>query len=54
MIQSSRLFTGDNNDHLVFINRLVKKRCGLKFDQLTEEEEIQLTGFLENQTVGNP
>jgi hypothetical protein len=35
-----------------FMPDLVNRRCGLKFDQLTEEQEKHITFFLENHTVG--
>ncbi len=31
---------------------ITKRRCGLKFDELTKEQEKQINGFLENRTVG--
>ena len=31
---------------------ITKKRCGLKFDELTKEQEKQINGFLENRTTG--
>jgi hypothetical protein len=30
-----------------------KRRCGLKFDEFSEEQRQQITLFLENHTVGN-
>ena len=31
---------------------ITKRRCGLKFDELTKEQEKQINGFLENRTTG--
>ena len=31
---------------------ITKRRCGLKFDELTEEQDKQVSHFLENYTIG--
>ena len=31
---------------------ITKRRCGLKFDELTKEQAKQINGFLENRTAG--
>ena len=41
------------NDELTLMPDLVNRFCGLKFDELTEEQEKQINLFLENHTVGN-
>ena len=41
-----------DNDQLTLMPDLVNRLCGLKFDQLTEEQEKQINLFLENHTVG--
>lgn len=38
-------------DQESFLPNLVNRRCGLKFDQLTEEQEGQINFFLQNHTV---
>ena len=42
----------ENNGQESFMQDVVNRRCGLKFDQLTEEQEKQINFFLENHTVG--
>ena len=42
-----------DKDQFTLMPDLVNKRCGLKFDQLTEEQEKQINLFLERHTVGN-
>ncbi len=42
-----------NKDQFMLMPDLVNKRCGLKFGQLTEEQEKQINLFLEKHTVGS-
>ena len=42
-----------DKDQFTLMPDLVNKRCGLKFDQLTEEQEKQINLFLEKHTVGS-
>jgi hypothetical protein len=42
----------ENNSQESFMQDVVNRRCGLKFDQLTKEQEKQMNFFLENHTVG--
>ena len=42
-----------NNGYESFMPDFVNRRCGLKFDQLTKEQEEQINFFLENHTIGN-
>jgi len=42
----------ENSGQESFMHNVVNRRCGLKFDQLTEEQEKQINFFLENHTVG--
>ena len=42
-----------DKDQLTLMPDLVNRFCGLKFDELTEEQEKQINLFLENHTVGN-
>jgi hypothetical protein len=42
----------ENNGQESFMQDVVNRRCGLKFDQLTKEQEKQINFFLENHTVG--
>jgi len=42
----------ENSGYESFMQNVVNRRCGLKFDQLTEEQEKQINFFLENHTVG--
>ena len=39
-----------NSDQLTFMHDLVNRRCGLKFDPLTEEQEKQINLFLDKHT----
>ena len=39
-------------DKTTFHNGIVSKYCGLKFEQLTKEQEEQINHFLENFTIG--
>ena len=40
-------------DRPAFSISVSKRRCGLKFDELSEEQRQQITLFLEKHTVGN-
>lgn len=42
-----------NNGQESFLQDFVNRRCGLKFDQLTNEQERQINFFLQNHTVEN-
>jgi len=42
-----------DSEQITLMPDLVNRLCGLKFDQLTEEQEKQITLFLETHTVGN-
>ncbi|MBC2704566.1 PilZ domain-containing protein [Desulfobacula sp.] len=52
-IPCSLIYDTDNNDQLTVMHNLANRRCGLKFDQLTKEQEEQITFFLTHHTVGN-
>lgn len=52
-IHCSLVYDTDNDDQLTLMYDLTKKRCGLKFDQLTKEQEEQINFFLKNHIVGN-
>jgi len=41
-----------DKDQFTLMPDLVNRLCGLKFDQLTEEQEKQINLFLEKHTVG--
>ena len=41
-----------HQDLPIYSSNITKRRCGLKFDELTKEQEKQIDGFLENRTVG--
>lgn len=41
-----------DKDQFTFMPDLVNRLCGLKFDQLTEEQEKQINHFLEKHTAG--
>jgi hypothetical protein len=40
-----------DNDQVSVITDLVARQCGLKFNQLTEEQDKQINFFLENHTA---
>ena len=42
-----------DGDQLTFMPDLVNRFCGLKFDQLSKEQEKQINLFLEKHTVGS-
>lgn len=42
-----------DSDQFTLMPDLVNRLCGLKFDQLTKEQEKQINLFLEKHTVGN-
>jgi c-di-GMP-binding flagellar brake protein YcgR len=42
-----------DKDQFTLMPDLVNRLCGLKFDQLTEEQEKQINLFLEKHTAGN-
>ncbi len=42
----------NNGQGSSFMHDMVNRRCGLKFDHLTKEQEKQINFFLENHTVG--
>jgi len=42
-----------DSDQFTFMPDLANRFCGLKFDQLTEEQEKQINLFLEKHTAGN-
>ena len=52
-IPCSLVYDADKDDQLTFTHNLANRRCGLKFDQLTKEQEEQITFFLKHHTVGN-
>ena len=52
-IPCSLIYDAGNDDQLTFMHNLANRRCGLKFDQLTKEQEKQINFFLKNHTVGN-
>lgn len=39
------VYDADNNDQLTSMHNLTNRRCGVRFDQLTEEQEKQITFF---------
>ena len=41
-----------SEDRSEYIRSITKRRCGLKFGQLTEEQKEQVNLFLENNTFG--
>ncbi len=41
----------ESNGQESFMPNFVNRRCGLKFDQVTEEQEKQINFFLENHTT---
>ena len=43
----------EKNDQKSFLHDVVNRQCGLKFDQLTKEQEKQINSFLENHTIEN-
>ena len=52
-IPCSLVYDADKDDQLTFTHDLANRRCGLKFDQLTKEQEEQINFFLKTYTVGN-
>jgi len=52
-IPCSLVYDADKDDQLTVMHNLADRRCGVKFDQLTKEQEEQINFFLKTHTVGN-